>query len=162
MGLILGLGGLGLGGLAWLSVSSLENQVVSLREQNTWYRYNGTNFVCNPANTYLTFSGLLVEFELGPNESVYLSFTARAHTEQIPGWWSRISVYFTVDGSFEWDPSAQVGTYDGAFMINFMLHLEYIKHDLSPGEHNVTVIIYGDSSGNYIHESMLIVQKIQI
>lgn len=89
--LILAAGGLGLGGLAWLSVSSVENQVASLSEQNIWYKFNETVFVCDPA-TYLTFSGLMVEFELGPNESVYFSFTARAHTEAVSGW-SRINVY---------------------------------------------------------------------
>ena len=35
IGLILAAGGLGLGGLAWLSVSSIENQVAVFSEQNT-------------------------------------------------------------------------------------------------------------------------------
>lgn len=156
IGLILGAGGLGLGGLAWLSVSSVENQVAIFSEQNTWYKFNDSVFICDPA-TYLTFSGLMVELELGPNESVYFSFTARAHTEAVPGW-SRITVYFRVDGIFEFDPSAEVGTYNGAFTVNFMLTLQHVRNDLSPGVHNVTVAIRGDSTANYIHYSTLLVQ----
>ena len=156
--LILGAGGLGLGGLAWLSISTVENQVDSFSEQNTWYKFNDSVFICDPA-TYLTFSGLMVEFELGPNESVYFSFTARAHTEAVPGW-SRITVYFRVDGIFEFDPSAEVGTYNGAFTVNFMLTLQHVRNDLSPGVHNVTVAIRGDSTANYIHYSTLLVQTV--
>ena len=156
IGLILGAGGLGLGGLAWLSVSTVENQVDSFSEQNTWYKFNDSVFICDPA-TYLTFSGLMVEFELGPNESVYFSFTARAHTEAGLGW-SRITAYFRVDGIFEFDPSAQVGTYNGDFTVNFMLTLQHVRHDLSPGVHNVTAVIRGTSTANYIHYSTLFVQ----
>ena len=160
IGLILAAGGLGLGGLAWLSVSSIENQVASFSEQNTWYKFNDTVFICDPA-TYLTFSGLMVEFELGPNESVYFNFNARAHTEAGPGW-SRITVYFRVDGIFEFDPSAEVGTYNGAFTVNFMLTLQHVRNDLSPGLHNVTVAIRGDSTANYIHYSTLLVQTVSM
>jgi len=155
--LILGAGGLGLGGLAWISVSRVETQVATFSEQNTWYKYNETTFICDPA-TYLTFSGLTIEFELGPNESVYFSFTGRAHTEVVPGAWSRLSVYFRVDGITELDPSAQVGMYDGDFTINFMIHLQDVRDDLSPGVHSVTVAIRGTSTANYIWKSSLFVQ----
>ncbi|HDZ18737.1 hypothetical protein LCGC14_0413010 [marine sediment metagenome] len=158
VGLILGACGLGLGGFAWLSVSRLESQVVLIQEQNIWYKYNITNFACNPTNTYLTFSGLTVEFELGLNESVYFSFSARAHTEPIAGW-SRIVVFFRVDDIFGTDPRAEVGTYNGAFPVNFMLNLQDVREDLTPGVHNVTVVIRGESGANYIHHSMLLVQK---
>ncbi|MBY8985517.1 MAG: hypothetical protein KGD65_10635 [Candidatus Lokiarchaeota archaeon] len=51
IGLILGAGGIGLGGFAWLSVSTLENQIVNIGEQTTWYKENETTFQCNPPNT---------------------------------------------------------------------------------------------------------------
>ena len=155
--LILGAGGLGLGGLAWISVSRVETEVANFSEQNTWYIYNGTTLNCDPA-TYLTFSGLRIEFELGPNESVYFSFTGRAHTEVVPGTWSRVNVYFRVDGITELNPSAQVGMYDGEFSINYMIHLQDVRDDLSPGVHNVTVAIRGTSAANYIWKSSLFVQ----
>ena len=103
----------------------------------------------------------MAEFELGPNESVYFSFTARAHTEAVPGW-SRITVYFRVDGIFEFDPSAEVGTYNGAFTVNFMLTLQHVRNDISPGVHNVTVAKRGDSTANYIHYSTLLVQTVSM
>ena len=161
IGLILAAGGLGLGGLAWLSVSSIENQVASFSEQKTWYKFNETSFRCDPASTYLTFSGLMVEFDLGPNESVYFNFNARAHTEEVTSAWSRITVYFKVDGFMEIDPSAEVGCYWGTYnILNFMLTLQHVRNDLSPGVHNVTVVIKGDSTANYIHYSTLLVQKV--
>ena len=156
--LILGAGGLGLGGLAWISVSRVETQVANFSEQNTWYKFNGSTFYCDPA-VYLTFSGLTIEFELGPNESVYFGFTSWVHTEAVSGAWSRITVYFRVDGITELNPSAQVGAYDGSFTIHYMIHLQDVRGDLSPGVHNVTVAIRGTSAANYIWKSSLFVQK---
>ncbi len=156
--LILAAGGLGLGGLAWISVSRVETQVARFSEQSTWYKYNGTTLICDPAQ-YLPFSGLTIEFELEPNESVYFSFTSQAHTEEVPGAWSRINVYFRVDGITELDPSAEVGDYDGGFTIHFMIHLQDVRDDLSPGAHSVTVAIRGTSTANYIWKSSLFVQK---
>ena len=158
IGLILAAGGLGLGGFAWLSLSSLENQVDIFSEQSTWYKYNETVLVCNPPSTYITFSGLMIEFELGSNESVHFSFTTRAHTEVASGW-SRITVYFQVDGILVTDPSAEVGTYNGAFTVNFMIHLQDVRNDLSSGVHNVTVVIRGETTANYIYQSTLVVHK---
>lgn len=160
--LILAASGLALGGFAWLSVSRLETQMADLSEQNSWYKYNGTTFKSDPISSYLTFSGLTIEFELGPNESVYFSFTARAHIEHAPVAWSRITVYFRVDGTLGFTPSAQVGMYNGDFFINYMLHLQDVRHDLSAGEHNVTVVILGDSTANYLYGSSLFVQKVLI
>ena len=157
--MILAAGGLGLGGFAWISVSRVETQIADYSEQSTWYKFSGPAFTCNPTSTYLTFSALTIEFELGSSESVYFSFTGRAHTEVVSGW-SRITVYFSVDGIMQTDPSAQVGMFNGDFMINFMLHLETVRDDLSSGIHNVTVVIIGDSTGNYVYKSTLIVQKV--
>ena len=39
-----------------------------------------------------------------------------------------------------------------------MLALQHVRHDLSPGVHNVTVVIRGDSTANYIWKSSLFVQ----
>ena len=157
--LILGAGGLGLGGLAWISVSRVETQVANLSEQNTWYRYNETTFRCDPIQTYITFTGLTIEFELGPNESVYFSFTSRAHTEQNIGVWSKILVLFRVDGISRLDPSAEVGAYNLGLTTHSMIHLQDVRDDLSPGVHNVTIDIRGDPAANYIFKSSLFVQK---
>jgi len=153
--LLLAASGLILGGFAWLSVSRIETQLV----QNTWYKYNGTTFNSDPTGTYLTFTGLTIEFELGPSESVYFSFTGRVHTEVVPGAWSRITVNFNVDGTIYIDESAQVGMYNGGFSINYMVHLQSVRNDLLPGTHTVTVTIRGDSTANYVYKSTLFVQK---
>ena len=158
--LVLAAGGLGLGGLAWISVSTIEPQGDSFSEQNTWYKFSGPAFTCNPTTTYLTFSALTIEFELGPNESVCFSYTGRVHVESVISAWSRVRVYFRVDGILQSDPMAEVGMYNGDFTINFMLHLQTVKSDLSAGIHNVTVVIWGDSTGNYVYKSTLIVQKV--
>ena len=157
--LILGAGGLGLGGLAWISVSRVETQVANLSEQNIWYRYNETTFRCDPIQTYITFTGLTIEFELGPNESVYFSFTSRAHTEQNIGAWSRILILFRVDGISRLNPNAEVGAYNVGFTMHSMIFLQDVRDDLSPGVHNVTVVINGDPASNYIFKSSLFVQK---
>ena len=157
--LIFAAGGLGLGDLAWISVSRVEPQLAIFSEQNTWYKYNDTAFRCDPIQTYLTFTGLTIEFELGPNESVYFSFTSRGHTEQNLVAWSRILVLFRVDGISRLDPSAEVGAYNVGFTMHSMIHLQDVRDDLSPGVHTVTVVIRGDPAANYIFKSSLFVQK---
>jgi hypothetical protein len=91
---------------------------------------------------------------------VYFSYTGRAHVESVSLDWSRVVVYFRVDGIFQSDPNAVVGMNNVGFMINFMLHLQTVKSDLSAGIHNVTVVIWGDSTANYVSQSTLIVQKV--
>lgn len=158
--LLLAAGGLGLGGLAWISVSSVQSQMANLSEQSTWYKFNATSINTDPVYTYLTFIGLRIQFELDADESVYFSFTSRAHIEPVVSAWSRIYVYFRVDGIFQSEPSAVVGMYNGGFTENFMLHLQTVRTDLSAGMHYVTIVIYGDSTANYIWQSTLYVQKI--
>ena len=158
IGLILGASALGLGGYAWLSVLNVETEVASFSEQTTWYRYNETFLICSPPTTFIPFSGLIIEFELGSNEYIHFSFTTRAHVEPVAGW-SRIVVYFLVDGVAETSPGAEVGIYNGDFTVNFMIHLQCVRDDLSPGMHSVTVVIWGDSTANYIWHSTLFVQK---
>ena len=152
--LLLAAGGLGLGGLAWI-----ETQAVSFSNPISWFKYNGTAFYNNPVGTYLTFHGLTIEFELGPDESVLFSFSSKAHVEAVAGW-SRISVYFRVDGFMALSPSAQVGMYNGGFTNHYSVHLQDVRDDLLPGVHTVTVVIRGTYSANYIWESSLFVQKV--
>jgi hypothetical protein len=156
IGLILGAGGLGLGGYAWISVSRVENQVSDFSEQSTWFRYNETNLDCIPFNP-VTFSGLTIEFNLGMNESVYFSFMAQAHLEPDSGW-SQITVYFRVDDLIDSDHYATVGLYNGGYA-TLMITLQHKRYDLSLGMHNVTVVIVGNKLGNYIYRSSLFVQK---
>jgi hypothetical protein len=159
IGLILGAAGLGLGGFVWLNVSNLENQIINTPVQTTWYKENGTTFSSDPTFTYLTFSGLTIEFELGINESVYFSFMAWAHIEPIT-FWSTISVYFRVDGITDTSLRAEVGTYSGDETAHFMIPLQDVRQDLSMGVHNVTVAVYGTSTANYISDSSLLVQRL--
>jgi hypothetical protein len=159
IGLILGAGGIGLGGFAWLTVSNLGTQVGNLYEQTTWYKQNATSFYCNPPNIYLTFIGLTIEFELGLEDSVHFSFMAWAHTESTIGW-SRLWVYFRVDGIIDTDQHAEVGTHDGDETVHFMIPLQDVRNDLPSGLHTVTVVVYGTSSAIYISDSSLFVQKL--
>ena len=162
LGIILAISGLVLGAFGWVTVSRLEAQVANISDQNSWYKYIGPAFNSDPSGTYLTFTGLMIEFELGPNESVYFSFTSGSHIEPVlPGpAWSRIFVFFIVDGITQAEPSAEVGMYGGSFTQSYMVHLQTVRADLSAGAHNVTVRIYGESTANYIWKSTLFVQKV--
>ena len=146
-------GSLALGGFAWLSVSRVETHVANFSDQNAWYKYYEPPFYCYPTDTDITFSVLTITFELRPNESIYFSFTAQAFTDLVASDWSRVTVFFKVDGIVEPDPSAEVGMYNGGFATNFMIHLQTVRHDLSSGIHNVTVVIRGDITANYVSES---------
>ncbi|MHA2284005.1 MAG: hypothetical protein ACXAC5_24470 [Promethearchaeota archaeon] len=160
IGLILGAGGIGLGGFAWLTVSNLETQLLNFGVQTTWYKENDTTFSSFPSGTYLTFSGLTIEFQLGSNESVYFSFTAWARITRVPGDWSLLWVYFRVDGILDTSRCIRIGTWDGDSFDDFSISLQDVRQDLPIGVHNVTVAIYGTSSGNYISDSSLFVQRL--
>lgn len=157
IGLILGAGGLGLGGYIWISLSSIENQVSNISEQPTWYRYNETTFNSDPAFTYIPFNGLTIDFNLGSNESVYFNFIAIAHLEPSGGW-SQIYAYFRVNGITDTDHRAMVGLYNGD-TATLMITLQHQREDLSPGDHTITIVIYGTLTGNYIYYSSLFVQR---
>jgi hypothetical protein len=158
IGIILGAGGLGLGGYMWISLSRVENQVNSISGQTTWYRYNETALASDPAYNYIPFIGLTIEFELGFNESVYFNFMALTHLEPA-AMWSQIYAYFRVDGITDTSHYALVGLYNGQ-TASLMITLQHKRFDLSLGEHNVTIVIYGTSSGNYIYRSSLFVQRL--
>ena len=160
LGILLAVSGLVLGAFTFTNVSRIDSQVTNYFARNSWYRYNETNFNTDPNYTYLTHPGLMVEFELEQGESVYFVFTSSAHIESNPTSWSRIFVYFRVDGIFQSDPTADVGTYQETVAHHFSIHLQAVRDDLSAGVHNVTVVIYGESTGNYIWKSSLFVQKI--
>ena len=159
IGLILGAGGLGLGGYMWISLSKVENQVATISEQSSWYKFNETSFNSDPVYNYIPFWGLTIEFELGTNESVYFNFIASAHLEPSGGTqWSQIYAYFRVDGITDTVHRATVGLYNGG-TATLMITLQHKRYDLSQGAHTVTVVIYGSSTGNYIYRSSLFVQS---
>ncbi|MFX0004944.1 MAG: hypothetical protein ACFE9J_15875, partial [Candidatus Hermodarchaeota archaeon] len=62
-------------------------------------------------------------------------------------------------GIFQSDPIADVGMYNGDFTIHYMIYLQTVRTDLSAGVHTVTVVIYGESTANYVWYSTLYVQK---
>jgi len=57
---------------------------------------------------------------------------AWAHIEQVAGW-SKIWVYFRVDGITDTDQHAEVGTYNGDETVHFMIPLQDVRQDLSFG-----------------------------
>ncbi|MFX0009631.1 MAG: hypothetical protein ACFE9R_04900 [Candidatus Hermodarchaeota archaeon] len=160
LGILLAVSGLVLSAFAFVDVSRIDSQVTNYFDQNSWYRYNNTNFNTDPIYTYLTITHLTVEFELEQGDSVYFSFSSSAHIEYNPTSWSRIFVYFRVDGIFQSDPTADVGIYQETVAHHFTIHLQAVRNDLSAGAHNVTVVIYGESTGNYIWKSSMFVQKV--
>ena len=152
--LFLAAGGLGLGSLAWI-----ETQTTNVSNPKSWFKYNSSSFYANPVGFYVHYDSLTIEFELGPGESAYFSFSCRAHVEPGP-MWSRITVYFRVDELTSLSPYTQVGMYNAGFINHYSLHLQDSRDDLLPGVHTVTVVILSTYSGNYISGSSLFVQKV--
>ena len=157
IGVFLAAGGLGLGGLAWISVSRVESQVANYTGQTMWYRYNDTSFFCTPAAPKI-FMGLTIDFELGSNESVYFCFAAQVHLEPMASAWSQVTVYFRIDGITRTDTNGWTRLYNSGWA-NLQIMLQHTIDDLSPGDHTVAIVLLGTSSGNYLHESSLFVQR---
>jgi len=163
MGLVVGIVGLSLGGLALVNIASLESKVGSVSNDSHthegWYNRVDSAVYTNPNYTAIPITALTITFDLGPNEGVYISYIAQAGLLPLSGI-SFIGITFRVNGVHLFFPYMTFGvsnmSADGHFST---ISLQLYKDDLSEGTHNVTVDILGSHDGNFVNLNTLYVQK---
>ena len=160
IGLVVGIVGLSLGGVALVNIASLESKVSDdSHTHNGWYNRVDSAVYTNPNFTLIPITALTITFDLGPDEGVYISYMALAGIVPLSGS-SFIGVTFRVNGVHLFFPyisfSVSNMSADGQYST---ISLQLYKDDLSEGIHNVTVDVLGSHDGNYVNLNTLYVQK---
>lgn len=158
LALIIGIGAIGIGGYnIYVQTTEKEDEI-----GNVWFKLNSTYFPTDPTGTYLTFSGLTIQFNIISGQSAYFRYTGRSSL-RLPGpgvtW---IEVYFSLDGRRIDPPHIEKSVYYDLGMVGApvrdALSLQYFNSTLTPGTHEITIVIRGNSDLNAILESTLFVQ----
>lgn len=164
LALIVGIGAIGLGGYNfYVQTTQTVEEITQTVEEigNTWYKSEPDLFTCSIANTYTTFSDLTIQFNISSGESAYFSYNGwifmRLNSPDTGLIYLR--VYFSLDGQRLESPHIRAQDYyDGSTYIMLPASLQYFNSSLSPGVHNITIVLYGNFHINGVRESTLFVQ----
>jgi hypothetical protein len=155
--LIIGLIAVGIGGYNfYIQIRSDGDEI-----GNTWYKSEPDFFTVMPANTYVTFNDLTIQFNINSGESVYICYTSyifmRLNSPDTGP--TSIEIYYSLDGQRLESPHVKAQDYyDGSTYLRFPASLQYFNTSLTPGDHNVTIVLYGSFNINGVLESTLFVQ----
>ena len=157
LALIVGIVAIGLGGYNFYVQTTQTVEEIG----NTWYKSEPDFFTCTIANTYTTFSDLTIQFNINAGESAYFSYNGwifmRLNSPDTGLVYLR--VYFSLDGQRLESPHIRAQDYyDGIHYLNRPASLQYFNSSLSPGVHNITIVLYGNYEFNGVRESTLFVQ----
>lgn len=158
LALIIGVGAIGIGGYN-IIVQTTQKEV---EIGNTWFRLNSTYFTTEPTSTYITFSGLAIQFNIKSGQSAYFRYNGYSNLRLTGPGVTWIEVYFSLDGRRIDSPFIEKRVYYDAGMVGSpvrdALSLQYFNSTLSTGTHEITIVIRGNSDLNAIMESTLFVQ----
>jgi len=164
LALIVGIGAIGLGGYNFYvqTTQTVEEPTQTVEEiGNTWYKSEPDFFNCMPAYTYKTFSDLTIQFNISSGESAYFSYNGWIFmrlTSPDTGL-TYLRVYFSLDGRRLESPHIRAQDYyDGINYLMLPASLQYFNSSLSPGVHNITIVLYGNYNINAVSDSTLFVQ----
>ncbi len=157
LALIVGIVAIGIGGYnIYVQTTQTIDEI-----GNTWYKSEPNLFTCSPAYAYKTFSDLTIQFNISSGESAYFSYNGWIFmrlTSPTTGI-TALAVYFSLDGRRLESPHIEAQDYyDGVTYLKFPASLQYFNSSLSPGVHNITIVIYGNYNINGVRDSTLFVQ----
>jgi hypothetical protein len=163
IGLVVGIVGLSLGGVALVNIASLESKIGNVSNDshthNGWYNRVDSAVYTNPNFTQIPIIALTITFDLGPDEGVYISYTAVAGIIPLSGS-SFIGITFRVNDVHLFFPYASFSVSNMSAEGHYStISLQLYKEDLSEGIHTVTVDVLGSHDGNFANLNTLYVQK---
>lgn len=157
LALIVGIGAIGLGGYNFYVQTTQTVEEIG----NTWYKSEPDFFTCMPAYDYKTFSDLTIQFNIKSGESAYFSYNCWIFmrlTSPDTGI-TFLKVYFSLDGRRLESPHIEAQDYyDGSTYLRLPASLQYFNSSLSPGVHNITIVLYGNYNINGVRDSTLFLQ----
>ena len=157
LALIVGIGAIGIGGYNFYVQTTQPVEEIG----NTWYKSEPDFFTCMPAYSYKTFSDLTIQFTVRPGESAYFSYNCwifmRLNSPDTGP--TSLEVYFSLDGRRLESPHIEAQDYyDGSTYLKLPASLQYFNSSLSPGAHNITIVLNGNFNINGVRDSTLFVQ----
>jgi len=115
-----------------------------------------------PDQIYTPILGLMIWFEVKQGESVYLNFNCLGSLYWAAGQdgWRGFYYYFAIDGTRLIYPTGRFHIHSAASPNEFYssLTLQHINDTISPGLHNVTVILYEEYYFSSTNGNTLLVQ----
>ncbi|MFW9874090.1 MAG: hypothetical protein ACFFG0_13360 [Candidatus Thorarchaeota archaeon] len=153
LALIIALGALGLGiyQIALNLAPSGENHGI----RNVWVDYHHGSENTFPTSQDIWVDDLLINFTINPGELVLFLFDTQATISYA----TSLYIHFSLDGvklTGSGYPFRHVVDDQSNMMIPISFHL--VSNTISPGDHNVSIIIHGTYAYNEISQSTLLVQ----
>jgi len=121
--------------------------------RSTWYNEYFSYLEVEPTFTYIPIYPLIINFEVEQGESVYFSYNGQLGVPEH----AVVRFRFFIDNQTLSSPSVQVGTatYEEAF---FAVSLQHFSETFSPGNHNVTIVVYSGYQNCIVDDNTLLVQ----
>lgn len=151
LALIIALGALGLGIFQIVITLGPSEEDISIR--NVWYSYHSSSESTWPTSTDIWIDELLINFTVNSGESVLFLFSANT----LVVYASSLYIHFPIDGEkIVGFPFLHI--IDDASDAMMPVSFHFVSNTISPGNHNVSIIIRGDNFMNEISRSSLLVQ----
>lgn len=151
LALIIAMAALGLGIYQIVITFGPSEENISIR--NVWYDYKIGSESTWPTSTDILIDDLLINFTVNPGESVMFLFS----TQTLVVYGSSLYIRFPIDGEvIVGFPFLHILDDQSDAMMPVSFH--YVFNTLSPGNHNISVIINGDNFLNEISRTSLLVQ----
>ena len=149
IGILIGAGGLGFALITWTNQSQV----------NIWNDYESDYFTA-PDLSYETVPNLYIIVETSSPVQLYVTFSALAWLLPDPVSYADIIFYFMIDGTRLLNPYTRVGPYKGNSTYDFhSVILQYFDASFPAGRHNISIVVWSETTGNIIRESLLTAQS---
>jgi len=156
--LLIGIGAIGIGGYNYYVQTTQTVEKIG----NTWFKLNSTYLPTDPTSTYITFNGLTIQFNIISGQSAYFLYNGYVSLRLTGAGYTWIEVYFSLDGHRINSPCIEKSIYYDTEVVGASirddLSLQHFNSTLTPGTHEITIVIRGNSNLNAIRESTLFVQ----
>ena len=134
-------------------------------QEHSWYKHELVYFRANPINTFIPFDALTLSFEVFSGQSVYFLYTGRSQLDLDYDGFTQLYIYFSIDGiristTYLWQRFWYKYSEIGGTSFLDSVSFQYVNNALSPGTHNVTIVIYGTFEFNGVHDSSILVQTL--
>lgn len=151
LALLIAIGALGLGIYQIAITLGPSEENISIR--NVWYDYHHNSEFTFPTSADIWVDDLLINFTVNPGESVLFLFS----TQTTVVYSSSLYIRFPIDGELIVGyPVLHIIDDQSNTMMPVSFH--FVSDTISPGNHNVSIIIRGENVMNEISRSSLLVQ----
>jgi hypothetical protein len=163
--LLIGAGGLSLAAINWLKLGSLEipeiPEVPTSPEIDFWYSYKESIYT-PPYLEYVTVPNLFVIVELSNMTNLHLLFTTSTRILPDPISFADMIFYFWIDGARLQHPFTRAGPYEGTATYQYIpVALQFVL-ELPIGVHNISITVISETAGNFMRDSTLTANKVNI